>query len=240
MNRLIKLISILLFCVFTKTVHAQESNEYSKVSFSIRGKWFYLPGWENVSWRSYSYGGEFFIGKHHAIGIDGDGFETHRRWETGEDDNLVAMEVTKRTSVYADYKYIYTFNEFFSLYAQIYSRFLGKRMFFYDRPSNKYQYFDPIDPNTLLSKTEGTFTDFGLGIGGKWYFNGGNSGLDLNINMYRRFGDFTETYYSSETGQTDYQINESSKVFGYVRLSFFYHFLRFKKSNDPVNRLKTW
>ncbi|WP_341907145.1 hypothetical protein [Fluviicola taffensis] len=225
MNHLIRLISFILFCVFTNPILAQESgNEYSKISFSIRAKYLYLPGWENVSWRSYSYGGEIFIGKHHAIGIDGDGFITRRRWETGEYDDLIAMEVTKRSSVYADYKYIHPFNEVFSLYGQVYSRFLGKRTDWYEDAENDTL----IDPNYLLETKRGTFTDFGIGIGGKWYFNGGNSGLDVSLNAYKRFGSYTETVYSPTNGWSTNDIDNST-VSAYLRVAFFYHFFRFRK-----------
>ena len=228
MNHLIKSILLGFLFLITQESSAQESNEYSKVSFSIRGKWFYLPGWENVSWRSYSYGGEIFIGKHHALGIDGDGFQRHWRNEEDSTERLIAMEITKRTSIYLDYKYIQPFNEQFSLYGQLYSRIQGKRTEWMKK-SDDYSFENPNDEIYLKATTRGTFTDVGLGIGGKWYFNGGSSGLDFNINMYRRFGSFVETDYSKTAGWTSNHINESSKVFGYIRLTFFYHFLRFKK-----------
>lgn len=228
MNHLIRSVLIgFLFLLANGTV-AQESKEYSKVSFSIRGKWLYIPGWEDVSWRSYSYGGEFFIGKHHAIGIDGDGYQRHWRNEEGSSDVLIAMEVTKRTSIYLDYKYIHPFNEQLSLYGQLYSRLNGKRKEWIEKSTN-YQFENPESENYLKGTAKGTFTDFGLGVGGKWYFNGGNSGLDFSINVFRRFGNFVETRYSNATGWTSYQVNESPKVFCYIRLTFFYHFFRFKK-----------
>ncbi len=202
---------------------AQES---SKVSFAIRGKWFYLPGWENVSWRYYSYGGEIFLGKHHAIGLESDGFETHRRWEAGEYDNLVAMEVTKRTGIVADYKYLLPFNEFFSLYGLVYSRFLGKRRYWLEK-STEEEAPEPPDPNALLTTNSGTFTDFGAGLGGKWYFNGGSSGLDVSLNVFKRIGSYRETV-RTENGWVVSNITDSP-VSMYLRISFFYHFLRFKK-----------
>ncbi len=234
MNRLIKFTFLILFWVFNHSIHAQESDEYSKISFSIRAKYLYLPGWENVSWRSYSYGGEIFIGKHHAVGIDGDGYQIHWRNEEGSTDVLIAMEITKKTSIYLDYKYIQPFNEQFSLYGQLYSRLYGKRNERIEK-SDDYQFEDPESENYLKETTKGTFTDIGLGVGGKWYFNGGSSGLDFNINMYRRFGSFVETNYSKTVGWTTNRVDESSKVFCYIRLAFFYHFLRFKRSNNPTD-----
>lgn len=223
MNHLVK--SLLLTFLFL-IPRESDAQEYSKVSFSIRGKWLYLPGWENVSWRSYSYGGEIFIGKHHAIGLDNEGFETHRRWEAGEYDDLVAMEVTKRTALYADYKYIQPFNEFFSLYGQVYSRFLGSRRYWLEKSAQEGAP-EPPDPNALLTTHSGTFTDFGLGLGGKWYFNGGNSGLDLNVNVYKRTGSYKETV-RTESGWAVSEVTDSP-VSMYLKVSFFYHFLRFKR-----------
>jgi hypothetical protein len=99
MNHLIKSLLLAFLFLFPRESKSQEAKEYSKVSFSIRGKWLYIPGWENVSWRSYSYGGEIFIGKHHAIGIDGDEYQRHWRNEEGSTDVLIAMEITKRKSI---------------------------------------------------------------------------------------------------------------------------------------------
>lgn len=236
MNHLIKLLLLGLTYLIVFESTAQKS-EYSKFSFSIRAKYLYLPGWENVSWRAYSYGGEIFIGKHHAIGVDGDGFITRRRWEAGQYDELIAMEVTKRSSIYADYKYTHPFNDVFSIYAQVYSRFLGKRMDWYEKSGTENDTL--TDPNNLLETKRGIFTDFGIGIGGKWYFNGGSSGLDFNLNVSKRFGNYMENAYSPTNGWSTNEVDES-RVSVYFRVAFFYHFLRFKRSNNPIDRLKTW
>lgn len=229
MNHLIQLLLLAFLFLIPRESVAQETNEYSKVSFSLRAKYFYLPGWENVSWRSYSYGGEIFIGKHHAIGIDGDGYKCLRRWEDGTDDErLIAMKVVKRSSIYLDYKYIQRLNEVFSLYGQVYSRLLGKRMN-WNEDGGEYEFKDPKSENYLLETKRGTFTDFGLGIGGKWYFNGGNSGLDVNLNIYKRFGSYQETIYSIISDSWSTNQVDDSKVSGYLRVAFFYHFLRFKR-----------
>jgi hypothetical protein len=117
------------------------------------------------------------------------------------------------------------------LYGQLYSRIYGKRTKRIEK-ADDYQFEDPESENYLQETAKGTFTDFGLGLGGKWYFNGGNSGLD--------FGSFVETNYSTTVCWSDNRVDESSKVFCSVRITFFYHFFRFKRSNDPINRLKTW
>lgn len=240
MNRLIKLLSFILFWVFTNPILAQESDEYSKVSFSIRGKYLLGGFLEDLYWRGYNYGGEIFIGKHHAIGIDGGVFRTRRE----EDDySEVAMysDITRRSYIYMDYKYIYPFDKEFSLYGQIYSKFLGKRMDWKEKTD--YDFGDSTDLAFLDETARGTFTDIGLGVGGKIYFGESNFGFDFSLNVYKRFEKYNQTDYTYSEGDgwewNSSQIKESPVAL-YLRISFFYHFLRFKKSNNPIDRLKTW
>lgn len=206
---------------------AQESVELNKFSFAMRGKYLFLPGWENVSWQTYSIGGELFLGKYHALGIDFDGYKSKWRNEVGDMDELKAYEFLKRTSIYIDYKFVYPLREDFSIYAQLYTRTNGKRKEWNEK-AETYTLQSMADTNYFQEGVNGTFADYGLGIGGKWYFNGGNSGLDFSLNLYRRFGSYEQRIYSTSEGWNIIQKAEPTAVFFYFRVTFFYHFLRFK------------
>ena len=109
MNHLIKLLLLSYLFFLSNLCCAQEPKEHLKVSFSIRGKYLLGGILEDLYWRTYHAGGEVFIGDRHAIGIDGGVFRTRRE---RDDDNNTAMysDITRRSYMYLDYKYIYPFN----------------------------------------------------------------------------------------------------------------------------------
>ncbi|MNX84139.1 hypothetical protein D3C86_1159240 [compost metagenome] len=208
---------------------AQESGTYSNISFSIRGKYLLGGFLEDLYWRGYNYGGEIYIGKHHAVGIDGGVFRTRRE---RDDDKDAAMysDITRRSYIYLDYKYIYPFNNQFSLYGQVYSKVLGKRMDWSEKAD--YDFGDSTDLTFLEGQGRGTFTDIGLGVGCKFYFGESNFGFDASLNVYKRFEKFNQTNYVYSEGDgwewNSSQIKESPVAL-YLRMTFFYHFLRFKR-----------
>lgn len=241
MNHLIKsLLAVILYLIPFVSKAQESKSEYSKVSFSIRGKYLLGGFLEDLYWRGYNYGGEVFIGKRHVVGIDGGVFRTRRE---RDDDQEVAMysDITRRSYMYMDYKYIFLLDKEFSLYAQVYSKFLGKRMDWSEKTD--YDFGDSTDLTFLNATARGTFTDIGLGVGGKIYFGESNFGFDFSLNVYKRFEKYNQTDYSYSEGDgwewNSSQIKESPVAL-YLRITFFYHFLRFKKSNNPVDRLKTW
>lgn len=229
MNRLIKILLLAFLFLIPYESTAQEFGWYSKVSFSIRGKYLLGGFLEDLYWRTYHYGGEVFLGKHHAIGIDAGVFRTRRE---RDDDNEVAMysDITRRSYIYLDYKYIYPFNQGFSLYGQVYSKVFGKRKDWSEKTD--YDFGDSTDLTFLNGSATGTFTDIGLGVGCKFYFGESNFGFDFNLNVYKRFEKYNQTeYVYSEVDGWEWnssQINESPVAL-YLRTTFFYHFFRFRK-----------
>jgi hypothetical protein len=226
MNRLIKLVSFILFCVFVNPIFAQESgNEYSKISFSLRGKYIVFGILEDTYWRAYSYGGEIYIGKHHAIGIDGEVFRFRSEMDDS-DDQAMYSEITRRSYIYVDYKYIYPFNPEFSLYGQLYSKLLGKRMDWIRKED--YEYETPVDLSFMDETKRGTFTDIGIGIGAKFYFTDLNLGADVSVNVFKHYYSTIATNYSDVDGWSTEEFKEPLFPV-YIRMNLFYHFFRFKR-----------
>lgn len=179
---------------------------------------------EDLYWRAYNYGGEVFIGKHHAFGVDGGVF----RWRFEEDDSndrAMYSDITRRSFVYVDYKFMYPINTNLTLYAQAFSKLHGRRMDW----SVKYDYdFDPNkDLNFLNATGRGKFVDYGGGIGMKYYFDLSNFGIDVNLNVFKREGKNTFSHYSLTDGWYTTDVSEN-QVSAYMRVTFFYHFFRFK------------
>lgn len=224
MNHLIKTVLIpFIFLIPLESV-AQKTNEYSEVSFSLRGKYFLFSVGEDIFWRAYSYGGEIYIGKHHAIGVDGGVFRLRNEIDDSDDKEMYS-DITRRSYVYVDYKYIHPFSPRFSLYAQVYSKLFGRRMDWKEKYD--YEYKTPVDLTFLQETTRGTFTDVGIGVGGKFYFTDLNLGLDLSVNLYKHYYKNVATNYSEETGWSTEDLKEVI-VPVYVRLNLFYHFWRFR------------
>lgn len=228
MNHLIKLLLLTGFFLFSGLCSAQEPTERIKVSFSIRGKYLLGGVLEDLYWRTYHAGGEVFIGDRHAIGIDGGVFRTRRE---RDDDNNTAMysDITRRSYMYLDYKYIYPFNPGFSLYGQVYSKVLGKRRDWSEK--NEYDFGDSTDLTFLEGIGRGTFTDIGAGVGCKYYFGESNFGVDVSLSVYKRFETFYQSSYVYSQGD-GWEWNSSqvkgSPVSLYLRTALFYHFLRFR------------
>jgi hypothetical protein len=197
--------------------------EPSNVSFAIRGKYLLGGILEDLYWRAYNYGGEVIIGKHHAIGIDGGMFRT--RFEN--DDSVdVAMfsEIERRTYIYLDYKFMLHLNPQVVLYAQVFSKLNGK-MWQWDEPTD-YD-FKSADMTYFKETSRGNFSELGGGFGTKIYFGTSNFGFDANLNIAKRFGSFTSSNYDGN-GNWEYSTHDETKLKAYLRISFFYHFYRFK------------
>lgn len=214
----------LCFCVALNS-QAQEVSiaEPSKVSFAIRGKYLLGGILEDLYWRSYNYGGELILGRHHAIGIDGGMFRTRHENDDSVD---VAMfsEIERRTYLYADYKFMVNIKPQIVLYAQVYSKLNG-RIWQWDEPTD-YD-FKSADMTYFKETSRGNFSEVGGGFGTKIYFGTSNFGFDANLNIAKRFGTFTSSNYDGN-GNWDYTTYDETKMKAYLRISFFYHFKRFK------------
>lgn len=214
-------------CFFVQLIsRAQDHSnvEPSKVSFAIRGKYLVGGILEDMYWRSYNYGGEIILGKHHAIGVDGGMFRTRNENDDSVD---VAMYsgIERRTYIYADYKFMLNLKPQIVLYAQVYTKLNGKMWHW----SEVYDYdFKSKDLTYLQATSRGNFTELGGGIGTKIYFGTSNFGFDANLNIAKRFGAFTSSNYDGN-GNWDYITYDETKMKAYLRISFFYHFNRFVK-----------
>lgn len=214
----------LLFLLVCSVSKFQAQEVPSKVSFALRGKYLVGGVLEDLYWRSYNYGGEIILGKHHAFGIDGGMFRTRNEYDDSVD---VAMysSIERRTYVYVDYKFMVNIQPQLVLYAQVYSKLHG-RMWSWNEV---YDYdFKSKDLTYLQATSRGNFTELGGGIGTKIYFGTSNFGFDANLNIAKRFGTFTASHYN-EDGNWTYKQHDDTKLKAYLRISFFYHFNRFVK-----------
>ena len=80
MKKQLKFYLLLIFfsVVVNSTFYAQQDSSKSKISFALRGKYLVAPGWEDMSWRMYSFGTELIYNNHHCLGFDAGVFRSFR------------------------------------------------------------------------------------------------------------------------------------------------------------------
>ncbi len=207
---------------FGNILNAQNFN--NEFSFSLRGKYFLAPGWEDRSFRSYSYGIEFQYGKRFTFGIDGGAFRDNQSYDD-ELDVPIDIYYSRRTYFFADTKYQFFIRKTHVLYFSMATKQLGK----YYSWSNKFDY--PFSPETDLRKYDlyhrGNYTDYGIGVGAKLYFANYQWGLDVNFfAMYRQSNYQIMDIVNDEIIVVNSKENEYRPFF---RVAFLYHFKRFEK-----------
>jgi hypothetical protein len=222
-------LAVFFFLVCCFCGHTQSDYIPSKVSFSLRGKYFVF-GLENTFLRGYNYGAEIHFGKHHSIGADGGMFRTS--WDTDDGDDsdgssdILYSSITRRTFVYVDYKYLFPFKNQV-LYAQCYTKQNGRYFSFNKKRDTEYGL---AHPETFEGYGRGNFSEYGAGIGAMLYFKKteGRLGVDVNLNLAFRNGS-TLTRYHSDTNGWKSVSDSDDMVYPYFRFTLFYHFFRYQK-----------
>ena len=75
-------------------------------------------------------------------------------------------------------------------------------------------------------QAKGIYTDFGCGAGVKIYFGLSNAGFDASLNVGKRYESYDQYDYDEDNVQfVDKHVSESHTML-YLRVNFFYHFLR--------------
>lgn len=213
-------ILILLLLGLFPTIPAVAQPE---LSFAVRGKYLPIYGLEDFSGRTYTYGAELILNNHHSIGVDGTMFRTRGEMD---DDDEVAMysDYERKTYCLIDYKFLMPVNEYnIAFYLNTYWKVNGR----YWSWSKKHEYdFGDRDLSFLQSATRGRFSEFGAGLGLKIYFGDSDAGIDISMNLGQKTG-FNDIY--NHRSRYFLKTNEHvlvNRTIAYMRINFFYHFLR--------------
>lgn len=214
-------------CLLTGLVVGQETETDQfddsggpKLTFAIRGKALFAPGWEDISWTMYSIGTELIYNNHHCLGFDLGMFRRFQQFDD-EMDQPLDEYTEKRNYLLLDYKYHFPINENVGVYLNSYWKFNGK----YRWDSHTY-----ISTNNPVEYDEqearGIFQDVGAGVGMKTYFGWSNFGFDFSLNVGKRIGSYDRYQYDENNVQSVKETVNETRGLVYLRLNFFYHFFR--------------
>ena len=177
-----------------------------------------------MSFISYSYGAEFHLTPKFSIGIDGGAF---RRNKTYDDENDVPIDGTfeKRNYMFLDLKYHFVNNTNFSFYGSIVSKQFGK----YYSWSEKFDYDFPSNYNFKQYELyqRGEFVEYGAGIGTKLYIANYQAGFDFSFFVMQRKSNYR--MMKLVDNEILYSTSNTQQTIPFFRITFFYHFFRFKK-----------
>ena len=191
-------------------------------SFSFRGKYLVYGVIEDLYFRMYTYGGECIFLERHCIGVDATMFRSRFERDDSDDDAMYS-DIERRTYILVDYKFLMPVNPTTFFYLNAYEKLNGKSWNWSE--IEPYDFGDK-DISYLNSTERGRFHEFGIGLGLKKYFGYSNFGIDFSCNIASRVG--TNSTYTHKNEYT-IQITENiqyERLLPYVRINFFYHFLR--------------
>lgn len=226
MHRLVILSFLMIpLCAFLQE-NTDAVNPYAKeikpttIGFAVRGKYWLLPGWEDWLMPSYSYGLELILNNRHCLGLDAGMTKVIRGWDD-EMDVQMMTDFRWRRYLLVDYKYVFYDADDWLLYANSFMKFRGK----YSEWTELEEYdFGNKDLSIYNSRIDGTYHDYGLGIGTKIYFGFSSFGFDASVNVVFRDGTYLKTTYTDSNTPPTYTTQSDDAVLPYVRFNFFYHF----------------
>ena len=205
------------FCLFilSGTAVSQEKDSVRTGNFSLalRGKVIGFFIVEDLYFATATLGCELTYRNKHSLGIDATWF----RWRNQRDDmedNAMYSEYERKVYLYFDYKFTFGSWRCFDFYLNAYEKTGQYKSWF--RGEN-YELIG--DTAFLRSKTNGTFNEFGLGLGAKTFFGDSRFGIDLSANVAKRYSNNTMYQATNPVSLSQAKIEA---IGFYMRLNLFW------------------
>lgn len=212
-------ISMIFLFILTKS-NAQSDTplkpaKTQKVSMSLRGKLFGFFIIEDAYFSTATLGTEISISTKHSLGVD----YTYFGWQFQKDnahDTALYDFYERRGYLYLDYKYKFLSLINWDFYLNTYGK-IGSYNSWFKGASEGYSYSEKA---YLNDKVNGTFNQFGIGVGFKRYFIDDDRWyMDLNLNFGKTYSNNNSvTYDSLFLPKYEYNIRSNKNVF-YARLN---------------------
>ncbi|MFL5766157.1 MAG: hypothetical protein ACJ77K_19590 [Bacteroidia bacterium] len=163
----------------------QHNRKIPGTEFAIRGKAIGCFMFEDVYFRTVSFGGEVIFGGRHCLGIDGNYFRW--KYETDDnDDNAMYDEYERRLYILADYKCLSNEMRIGFLYFNAYCK-SGN----YNNWTKKTAYdFGSRDMSYLNSTKTGLFQEIGGGLGWRKFIRDSRWAADFSINAAQQYRNY--------------------------------------------------
>lgn len=203
------------WCLPRVTAQTSPMDLREDISWCIRGKAIGFFIVEDIYFLTATLGLEVTLQERHSIGVDATWF----RWRNEYDDimdNALYSNYRLRKYFLIDYKYTIGSIRSIDFYANAYDKIGWYKMWYKGIDVSTY-----TSTEFLKSRMDGTFNEFGFGIGARRMFGESNFGVDCSANVKKVYSNNDDFRVLSD-GTTIQAYNLKTQDWGfYMRLNLF-------------------